>query len=371
MDARGDGAGRGVLFETWPALSEVMPRVVLGTWPTPLEAKVVRGHEVLFKREDLSAEGYAGNKIRPLEMVFGAAREAGLTEIWSTGAYGSNHALAAVVHARRQGLFGGAILWPQPWSQTAQDNVLATLGVADEVRWARSIAEVPLIGLPIRWRRAAWVMPPGAATPLGATGHASAALELGAQLSERRQPIDAIVLPVGSTCTTAGLLVGTALAHAAGLFPGRPPRIVAVRVTPWPVTAAWRVARLAAATAARLAGLFARAGLTMPAFARGAADFAARLEVVGDELGPGYGEPTPRGWEMLAAMSHLGVRLDTTYSAKAAAHLARRIDHMSGQVGQRPERLVFWATKSAVPLPPVDRARTPPAPLARWLRGRW
>lgn len=353
-----------MLHTTWPGLSGVMPRVVLGAWPSPLEAKIVRGHEVLFKREDLSAEGYAGNKIRPLEMVFGAARAAGLGEIWSTGAYGSNHALAAVVHARRQGLFGGAILWPQPWSQTAEDNVVATLSVADEVRWARSIAEMPAMALMTRWRRRAWVMPPGAATPLGATGHANAALELGAQLSERGRPIDAIVLPVGSTCTSAGLLVGTALAHAAGLFPERPPRVVAVRVTPWPVTAAWRIARLAAATAARFEVLFAKAGLTLPMFPRAAADFAARLEVIGDELGAGYGRATPRGWEMLAEMSHLGVRLDTTYSAKAAAHLARRLDRGA-------ERLLFWATKSAVPLPAVDRTRSLPPALAKWLRAPW
>ncbi len=213
--ARGQPSGpsrAAALFAAWPRLAEVVPWMRLGNWPSPLDTIVVRGREVLVKREDLSADGYAGNKIRPLEMVFGAARAAGRGEIWATGAYGSNHALAALVHARRQGFFGGAILWPQPWSQTAADNLLATASIADEVRWARSIVEVPIIGAHVHLTRSAWVMPPGAATPLGALGHAGAALELGHQVGDRT--IEAIVLPVGSTCTSAGLLVGTALAHA-------------------------------------------------------------------------------------------------------------------------------------------------------------
>lgn len=355
------------LFEMWPRLATVVPWMRLGQWPSPLEAKVVRGHEVLFKREDRSAESYAGNKIRPLEMVFGAARAAGRREIWATGAYGSNHALAAVVHARQQGFVGGAILWPQPWSRTAQDNLVATLSVADEVQWARSIVAMPLIGGWIAATRNAWVMPPGAATPLGALGHAGAAIELGQQLERRAagaRKVTAIVLPVGSTCTAAGLLVGTALAGAAGLYKDGLPTIVAVRVTPWPVTAAWRIARLAAATAEHLAGLFAKAGLAVPAFARKPGDFLARLEVVGDELGPGYGEPTIAGWSALAELSHVGLRLDTTYSAKAAAHLLRRLGR--GDDGT----LVFWATKSAVPLPATDAVRMGrvPARIHAWLR---
>lgn len=347
------------LFGTWPRLRGVVPWMSLGSWPSPLEPKLLLGREVLFKREDLSAQGYAGNKIRPLEIVFGAAREAGKREIWSTGAYGSNHALAAAVHARRHGFLAGAVLWPQPWSPTAAENLEATASVCEEVRWMRSIATMPLSGLWVQGTRSAWVMPPGAATPLGAMGHAGAALELGHQLAGRA--VDAIVLPVGSTCTTAGLLVGTALAHALGLLE-RLPRIVAVRVTPWPVTDARRIAHLAAATVERFAASFSRAGLTMPAIAGGARDFLGRVEVIGDQLGGGYGRPTPAGFSALAELLHLGLRPDTTYSAKAAAHLIERLRRDR-------ERLVFWATKSALPLPSVNPARIAALPrnVKNWL----
>lgn len=360
-----------MLLTAWPRLAEAIPWMRLGAWPSPLQSKVVRGREVLFKREDLSAEGYAGNKIRPLEMVFGAARAAGLQEIWSTGAYGSNHALAAAIHARRQGFGAGAVLWPQPWSQTAEDNLVVTASVCDEIRWARSVVAMPATALWVRGTRRAWVMPPGAATPVGAVGHAGAALELGAQLGGRE--IEAIVLPIGSTCTTAGLLVGTALAHASGHLAGRAPRIVAVRVTPWPVTATWRVARLAEATARYLAERFAAAGLNMPEFPRTAEDFRARLAVVGDELGGGYGRPTVAAWGALAELSHVGLRLDTTYSAKAAAYLLRMLsDRGSSQTisDNRRGRIVFWATKSAIALPSVDHARIARLPrrIKGWLR---
>ncbi|HRE91923.1 MAG TPA: hypothetical protein PK095_22580, partial [Myxococcota bacterium] len=73
---------RGALFSTWPGLEAVLPWRRLGNWPSPLEPHwiAVPGgprFEVLVKREDLSADAYAGNKIRPLEVVFGAMASAG------------------------------------------------------------------------------------------------------------------------------------------------------------------------------------------------------------------------------------------------------------------------------------------------------
>ncbi|MFO0746762.1 MAG: pyridoxal-phosphate dependent enzyme [Myxococcota bacterium] len=357
------------LFEELPELAKTVPHVPLGSWPSPLEPALVAGRELFLKREDLSAPAYAGNKIRPLEMVFGAARAAGKKEIWATGAYGSNHALAAVVHAPRAGFEGGAILWPQPWSRTAADNLVATASVADHLRFAPSVALMPPIGLFTALTRSAWVMPPGAATPLGAIGHAGAAIELSRQLRALGAggPRDAsatpgtIVLPTGSTCTAVGLLVGTALAGELGLMDRHAlPRIVAVRVTPWPITDRHRMARMAVATAERLRRLGA------PPIAATQADYLRRLTVTGEQLGHGYGHPTPSGWAAIAEFWHRGIRLDTTYSAKAAAWLARHARDLG------PGPVVFWVTKSALPLPPTDTARvrrlTPTA--ARWLAAR-
>lgn len=364
-----DLSEHGALFATWPELEGALPWRRLGNWPSPLESHRIEpaggpAFDVLVKREDLSADGYAGNKIRPLEVVFGAMARAGLRELWSTGAYGSNHALAAAIHAKRLGLRSGAVLWPQPWSQTAHDNLLATLAVTDEVRFVKSVAHMVPEALKVRRTRPAWVMPPGAATPLGALGHAGAALELGHQLAAMGQPIDTIVLPIGSTCTTVGLLVGTELAFSAGLLPTRP-AIAAVRVTPWPVTDKRRIVWMAARSERLLRRSFARVGLRCPLPERGLIEAAraheARLEVVGDELGPGYGVPTAGGWRAIAAFLHERIRLDTTYSAKAASHLLRRAARSAH------ERMVFWSTKSALPLPLSRFDPAAPTSVRDWL----
>ncbi len=363
------------LFELLPELAAKVPWIQLGTWPSALErmeltlpsgtsggsraAAFASTHTTWVKREDTSAEGYAGNKIRTLEMVLGAARAAGKREIWATGAYGSNHALAAVIHARRAGFESGAVLWPQPWSKTAVENLFATASLATETRFAPSVLAMPPMAMAVQLTRSAWVMPPGAATPIGAMGHASAALELALQLKAHGLDGGTIVLPVGSTCTTAGLLVGTRIAQMLGLITTMP-AIHAVRVTPWPVTDWHRIVALAVRTAARFEALGVRLG--KPATERHG--YAQRLTVVPDELGHGYGHATPGAWRAIAEFLHHGIRLDTTYSGKAASYLLAARARLA-------EPVVFWSTKSRLPLPPNDpeQLRTLPERIRGWARG--
>ncbi|MBT8494310.1 MAG: hypothetical protein KJO07_14745, partial [Deltaproteobacteria bacterium] len=88
------------LFRFIPALRGVVPWRPLGRWPTPVHELQIPscGHSVYLKREDLSSPLYGGNKVRTLEGHFGAAQAAGATEVWSSGAFGSNHATAATLH---------------------------------------------------------------------------------------------------------------------------------------------------------------------------------------------------------------------------------------------------------------------------------
>jgi len=350
------------LLDEVPGLRGRFAGPTLGSWPSPLERRRLFGREIWVKREDRSAPFYAGNKIRPIELVVAAALAAGKRRIWATGAYGSNHAVATVVHVPRHGLEAGAILWPQPATTTAQANLLATLSSGAHLRLLRSIAAFPAVALArAACHRADWVMPPGAATPLGALGHASAALELAAQLAAHGAPSPgAIVLPCGSTCTTAGLLVGVALVAHLGLgFTDGLPVIHAVRVTPWPITAPSSVVRLAVRTGRYLREL---GGPDLGLEPRGVRR---RLRIIGRYIGRGYGLSTRSGLDALAACAAGGTHLDTTYSAKAAAYL---IDHL----GTLPEPLVFWSTKSSLPLPSTDRAAVAEAPghVQGWLRER-
>jgi 1-aminocyclopropane-1-carboxylate deaminase/D-cysteine desulfhydrase-like pyridoxal-dependent ACC family enzyme len=351
------------LLRALPALAAQVPWVRLGDWPTPVVRLADRPWWV--KREDLTSTVYGGNKVRTLEVALGQARAAGADEVWATGAYGSNHALATAAHAPAAGLAMGGLLFPQPASEPAMTNLDALLAHDPRVVLLSSVIELPFAMAWLRRRRGAraWVMPPGAATPMGALGAASAAFELALQHAAGRLPWPRrVVLPVGSGCTTAGLLAGFHLAHALDRAPA-PPRIVAVRVTPWPITSRLRLARLAHATAAtvdRLRGADSRIGL-------GA--LYAGLEVDGRFLGRGYGHATAAGSAARARMAALGgPALDDVYAAKAAARLFAGAP--DGTRGAEPT--LFWATKSSAPLPratPAQLDGAPPA-LRRWLGRR-
>jgi len=407
--------GRVALFRYVPTLAARVPWAALGDWPTPLDEMRVDGRPIWIKREGDSSAAYGGNKVRTLEAWLGHVRAAGAERIWAIGAYGSNHAVATVIHARAIGLDAGAIVFPQPASEWAIENAGALIESGCAIVRLRSVVEVPFAGVAVaardryfariardarasratnhdtgardrlrslieahwtrtisntdfaRWAqaliarvvgseqaRSSIVMPPGGATPIGTLGAMSAAFELGEQVAAGLAPPPRrIVLPVGSTCTTAGLISGFALAHAIGVWRWPVPIVHAVRVTPWPVTSRVMITRLAAFTLARIAQLGG------PRVELGDA----RLVIDARELGAGYGRITPRGKQAMSQLDHPGApRLDGVYSAKAAAALLRL--HHEG-IGP----LVFWSTKSTTRLAPPTRPAIERASraLARWL----
>ena len=358
------------LFRHVPTLRRTVPWVRLGDWPTPVEplrlAGGPAGVDLWVKREDRSNARYGGNKIRTLEAWLGLARAAGAQRIWATGAYGSNHALATAVHASAAGLAAGAILFPQPASVTARANLSALIAAGPEVVQLDSLSALPFAMRRVaraerRAGTSAVMMEPGGARPEGAFGALSAAFELADQVATGVCPAPAhIVLAVGSNCTTAGLLAGLHAAAALGVGFRRPPAVTAVRVTPWPVTSANRIAWLAYRTLARFDAL---RGHDTGASYRA---LRASLEVTGDFIGKGYGHATARGLRAAARFAAAGgPPLDLVYSAKSGAaflDLAAR-----GSAGP----LLFWATKSSAPLAaagPEQLEAMPPA-LRRWYRG--
>ncbi len=340
-------------------LAARIPRVTIGDWPTPLTQISVAGRPLWIKDEGASSPLYGGNKVRTLEVWLGHARDQGARRIWSIGAYGSNHAIATLLHAPKAGLEGGAILFPQPTSEWAVENCGAIIETGCPLIRLRSVVEVPFASLIVGRQPGAIVMPPGGATPLGAFGAAGAAFELAEQISAGlAPPPKRIVLAIGSTCTTAGLLAGFTLAHAAGTWRWPLPIIHGVRVTPWPVTSRLRIADYAhrvLAEAERLGGPRLRVSLR---------ELYARLHVDGRELGPGYGRITDRALVAIRVLTAAGSpRLDGVYSAKAAAALLR-LHHI--QEGP----LVFWASKSRALLaaPAIAKLRAAPLPLRKWMR---
>ena len=340
------------------------PVVALGVWPTPvtnesaLKSATGSRADLYVKRDDLSSPIYGGNKVRCLEFLFGEALESGATHIEATGAFGTNHGVATALHAPRIGLRAGATIYPQPGSHAAAANMRVLAGHCDTFL-APHWSALP-VGVAIR-HRALWLrgesvywMAPGGATPRGALAYVSAALELALQVEAGETPCPStIYVGAGSTCTAAGLLCGLLLATRRGLLK-RTPRLVAVRVTPWPITSKGRIVDLAFRAGLELATRTGHDGRCRRD------ELAAHLVVDGAQLGPGYGRGTPQGRRAQRLFrQHAGIELDTTYSAKAAASFLEGAKTASGP-------LLFWSTKSTASLPPVSDIRLSGF-ASRWL----
>jgi len=363
------------LFELLPPLAERVHLSLLGQFPTPVEALPAieaavgaRAGSLYVKRDDLSSPIYGGNKVRTLELLFGAAIEAGATHVFSTGAFGSNHAVATIMHAPRVGLGAGVVLYPQPPSAEALENLRASAA-----RAVRFVALPHWSALPfgmlhthrseLRRGHRPFVMVPGGATPEGALGYVNAALELAVQIEHGALPRPArVVVAGGSGCTTAGLLAGFALAARLGVGfsesgPNRVPELVSVRVTPWPVTSRLRLSRLAAATS-RLVSTLAGDG----ALGASAESLARRLRIDPRFLGKGYGYATREGTEAMELFRRAGgPELEPTYSAKAVAGLLRSLrERDDGPV-------LYWATRSAVPPPLANLPGAASPGVVRWV----
>lgn len=348
------------MFRVLAGPSDRIPWAELGDFPTPVTpfpggAGIPEGIGFV-KRDDLSSPVYGGNKVRTLEALFGAALAHGASTIFATGAFGSNHAVATLLHAPRVGLSPRAILFPQPISWAALENLRVTLALSHAVHVLPHWSCLPFS----MWHNArrsdlggVALMPPGGASPRGALGYVSAALELAEQIEAQVLPEPVrIVVGIGSTCTTAGLLVGLDLAKKLGLgFRKHEPELWAVRVTPWPVTSRFRVLGLAERTA-RLLAEWAQD----PALAVSARRLGQRLVLDSGYLGRGYGRVTESGRAAMQRWAEAGLPpLDTTYSAKSAAAFLARCERSRGPT-------LFWSTKSSAPLPVVSPASLSRAP---------
>jgi D-cysteine desulfhydrase len=302
------------------------PRVSLGALPSPLEvhdplARQLGLRELLVKRDDLSGARFGGNKLRALEWLLPSLGRSVLT----IGGYGSTWCAALSVVAAESGRRAFPALVPQPWTETVE-GTLATTSRHGAVFLARS-----QLGLPLALARA-WLaarrhgaptwLPAGGATPLAVLGSVNAALEFVRQVEALgREPPDAVVVPVGSCGTAAGLLVGFGLA-------GWRLTVCGVRVADPMFANARRVRRLAHGAERLLRRHGLRAAVPLPP-----------LTFVTDQLGRGYGHATPAARAMQATLGDVGLRLDLTYGAKCCAAIV--------SLAASFPRLCFWHTFDA------------------------
>ena len=302
----------------------------------------------LFVKDDgRSSPLYGGNKPRKLEWVIGAARARGARRLVTTGGLGSHHGLATTILGRAAGLATTLVLVDQPWTSEVAATLQLQAAWGAELRPVRGVpgaARAVLGALAAAAARGErpFLVATGGSSARGTLGFVSAGLELAEQVRAGALPEPAEVwVPVGPGGTHAGLVAGLRLA-------GLTTRVVGVlvndRIPPSPRSLA-RKARGALA-------LLRRRAPRVPSPPFDVADFA----LVRDQLGPGYGAPTPAAERARDRAGELGIRLETTYGAKCLAGLldaAERDALPSGPV-------VFWHTWNAVDL--RGRAPRPPSP---------
>jgi D-cysteine desulfhydrase len=260
---------------------------------------------LVIKRDDLNAEHIGGNKLRALEWILPAAGDG----IVSLGGIGSTWCATLARYAREDGRRVATALFPQPWSPSV-GRTLAVTAAHAEVRLLGSLIGVPggvaraWLGLARECGRVTFV-PAGGATPAGVLGSVNGALEFAGQVERGDAPRpDVVVVPLGSGGTTAGLLLGFDLAEWD------------ITVCAVAVTSRWLTGtRAVGSLVRRTRGLLARAGAALP-------PRRARLEVLWNQLGHGYGHPTDAGRLARESMARVGIALESTYGAKAFAALA-------------------------------------------------
>lgn len=294
-----------------------LPRVTLGTWPTPL-VRLERlgralGLDLWMKRDDCSGLALGGNKARKLEFVLGAAIGAGARTVVAAGPITSNHTMMTAAAARRLGLDAHVVLGgTEPATPSGNLALTRLFGAHVHVTpmdpAAPSIEDLTVaqrLAERITRETSAFWIPPGATMPSSVPGYVSCVREVFDQCGGE-WPFDAVVVAYGTGSTSAGVFAGLALAGAA------------TTVHAVSVSSSAAMQRFAAVSPLDLA----QAAIDLYRWPVDAAAGPTRCDWTTPAGEPGYGIPTAASEEALRRVAHEeGFLLDPTYTAKAAAAL--------------------------------------------------
>ena len=289
-------------------------RLSLACLPTPI-APLERlsracGQELWIKRDDHTGLELSGNKVRKLEFVLREALDTGCDTLVTCGGIQSNHARATAAAAARLGLDCVLVLDAGP-DPAPQGNYLLDQWLGAQVRLIRP-DQVParaelMAGvcaeLAARGRKG-YILPLGASNGLGVLGYAAAVEELCEQEAALGFRFGAVVCPVGSGGTLAGLALGWARCGHPGAVCGVP------------------VAEDAAYFRPIVAGLLGAATALLGEPDPAAAD----LRFLDGYAGRGYGLSRPEELDTLRRVARTeGVLLDPVYTGKAMHGLLAEI----------------------------------------------
>ncbi|MEA2249334.1 MAG: D-cysteine desulfhydrase [Solirubrobacteraceae bacterium] len=307
-----------------------LPRASLAALPTPLHRlprfSEAIGADVWIKRDDVGSLGLAGNKVRKLEFVLGAARANGADVVVIVGAEQSNAARAAAAACAQLDMRCVLVLSgdepARPSGNLLLDHLFgAEVRFAGTKEWAALAQFAEEVEAQLRREGATpYALPAGASSPLGAIGFAVAWSELLGQLDAAGVRPSAVIHAASSGGTHAGLVAGR---HLTGGGPRVRGILVADDIYP---DMAGQYAALA-----REAGRLLGADVPVTA---------GDLWLDDRFLGEGYAVPSPEAVEAIQLLARTeAVVCDPVYSGKALAALVA-----SARAGELDGPTVFWHT---------------------------
>ena len=198
------------------------PRLRLARLPTPIDplhfSQLPSGMNLLIKRDDLTGNALAGNKIRKLEYLLADAKKKRCDTIITCGGMQSNHARAVAVASATLGCRSVLFLRGKRGS-AIEGNLMLDHVVGAETRFISAdkyrnrrnqIMQEYAEKIAIKGRRP-YVICEGGSNAIGTWGYVRAIEELHGQVKRRGIKLRSIVTALGSGGTYSGLLLGTKL----------------------------------------------------------------------------------------------------------------------------------------------------------------
>ena len=322
-----------------------IPRVSIGTWPTPVQAAEVFGAQqglrsLWIKREDLSHPICGGNKVRGLEYLLGRAQQRGVKTLVSFSSAGSHHLSKTAWHARQLGMRTIALFVPQPNAAYVRANIAAALAAGAKYVPANYATILPktiwhLLRERVVGNGPVMFIPPGGTSRRSMFGHALAATELAKQIDAGELPKpDYLYVALGSLGTACGLAAGL---HFANLDT----RVVGVIVSHRWYCTPRRLKNMTRSAYQFVATVCGNREMKLPAGIN-----ALRPPIIEDALGPGYANFTASAMRRAQVFEAAeGLALDGTYMAKTVDGMLNYIEREK----LRDKHHLLWYTYCPAP----------------------
>ncbi|MGL5512780.1 MAG: pyridoxal-phosphate dependent enzyme, partial [Sporomusa sp.] len=210
------------MMETLATAMNRMPRIKIGTLPTPLHRlenfeKQLNFQQIFIKRDDMTGLGPGGNKIRSLEFILGEALHAGCDIVLVAGPLQSNLCTLTACACVKVGIRCITIhngVKPDKFEGNLLLNKLLNVNAYYLGNVSSEIRNQHMVKLAEEYKeqgKRPYIIENGGTSGIGALGYVWACVELQKQVEEQKLPLKTIFAPGGNGGVATGLIYGNAL----------------------------------------------------------------------------------------------------------------------------------------------------------------